>query len=308
MPDFFIVGHPKCGTSALCQMLRRCPQIYFNLKEPGFFSPELRAGAAGGKRPATLEQYLALYAGAAPEQLAGDATPWYLSTPSAAGEIASLAPDARVIAILREPADFLRSLHAQHVQDHVETEADLGRALALEPERRAGRQIPPGSPRPHALLYSDYVRYVEQLRRFADVFGAEHMLVLVYDDFRADNEATLRRVLEFLGVEDPGPVEALEANPTVRVRSPRLYELVRRLSFGNGALARGARAAVKAVSTRGMRHRALALQRKLQWGAPRAGDEQLMRELRVRFRGEVVSLGDYLGRDLIGAWGYDRLD
>lgn len=277
-PDFFIVGHPKCGTSAMCQMLRRLPDIYINLKEPGFFAPDLRAGAAGGKRPGTLAEYLALYAGATPGQLAGDATPWYLSTPSAAAEIAALQPAARVIAIFREPADFLRSLHAQHVQDHVETETDLRQALALEPSRREGKNIPRGCPRPRALRYSDYVSYVEQLRRFQAVFPPEQILVLIYEDFRRDNECTMRSVLHFLGADDAAPIEVLDANPTVGVRLPRLYELVRLLSFGDGSLPQRGRWLIKALTTQSFRHRALALQRRMQWSRPQPSDEALMLE------------------------------
>ena len=78
-------------------------------------------------------------------------------------------------------------------------------------------------------MYSDYVRYVEQLRRYHAVFGPEQVLVLVYDDFRDDNEATLRRVLRFLDVEEDHPIETTEANPTVRVRSQRMHELVHAL-------------------------------------------------------------------------------
>ncbi len=76
------------------------------------------------------------------------------------------------------------------------------------------------------------MRYVEQLRRYHAVFAPEQVLVLIYDDFRADNEATVRRVLRFLGVDDSVPVVPIEANPTVRVRSLRLDELVHSLRHG----------------------------------------------------------------------------
>ncbi len=84
--------------------------------------------------------------------------------------------------------------------------------------RRRGEHIPPCSPRPQGLLYSEHVRYVEQLRRYHAVFAREQVLVLIYDDFRADNEATVRRVLRFLDVDDTAPIEAVEANPTVGIR------------------------------------------------------------------------------------------
>jgi Sulfotransferase family len=76
-PDFFIVGHQKCGTTALYRMLQEHPQIYMPAeKEPRFLIPELRVKPRGGripKRPTTMEGYLSLFAGAAPGQLAGEA-------------------------------------------------------------------------------------------------------------------------------------------------------------------------------------------------------------------------------------------
>jgi Sulfotransferase family len=307
VPDFFIVGHPKSGTTALYEMLRRHPQIYMpDLKEPRFFSHEMLPPRSEA-HPHTLEEYLSLFEAAGPEERTGEASPWYLRSPTAASRISELRQDARIIAILREPASFLRSLHLQSVENHVETETDLRKALALEGIRRRGKAIPRDAIRTHELLYSEWVQYVEQLRRYHAVFPPEQVLVLIYDDFRADNEGTVRRVLRFLGVDETSPIEVMEANPTVRVRSPRMYEFVRSLYLGRGPVASAAKTAIKALTSQQLRHDALAIQRRVQWGEPSAPDEELMLELRIRFNGEVVALSEYLGRDLMSLWGYDRI-
>ena len=295
VPDFFIVGNPKSGTTALYEMLCQQPQIFMpSVKEPHFFAGE---GAARLERvPSTLEDYLELFAEAAPDQLLGEASPSYLQSHTAAASIAALQPAARIIAILREPASFLRSMHLQMLQMHVETVNDLGEALALEPAR------------PQALLYSERVRYVEQLRRYYEVFRPENVLVLIYDDFRADNEGTVRRVLEFLGVDDAVPVRAREANPTVRLRSKRLDELIHRASVGRGPVMKGVQVGIKAVTSRRLRHGALGMRSRLVYGEPPPPDEQLMLELRRRFKGEVEALGEYIDRDLLRLWGYDSVD
>ncbi len=115
-------------------------------------------------------------------------------------------PKARIIAILREPASFLRSLHLQFIRSDVETEPDFRKAIALEGLRGEGRRLPPNSTRPQLLVYSEHVRYVEQLQRYRAVFPVDQMLVLIYEDFRADNEATVQQVLRFLDVDDVSPV------------------------------------------------------------------------------------------------------
>jgi Sulfotransferase family len=311
VPEFFIVGHPKSGTTALYEMLRSHPQIYMpELKEPWFFGEDMRARfqpARSGAVPETLEQYLALFEAAGAGQRAGEASSSYLRSSCAAEKIAELRPDARIIAVLREPASFLRSLHLQLLRDHVETRRDLREALALEPERRAGRSIPRSSHLPQMLLYSDHVRYVQQLRRYRAAFAPEQVLVLIYDDFRADNAGTLRRVQRFLDVDET-PVEPLDANISTRqMRSQRLDDLVNGVSVGRGPVSRTIKAAVKAVSSDRLRERALRLTRhKLIYEQPPPVDPQLMAELRARFHGEVVALSEYLDRDLVSLWGYER--
>jgi Sulfotransferase family len=253
---------------------------------------------------------LGLFQPATPEQRIGEASESYLWSARAAKAIAEVQPEARIIAILREPASFLRSLHLQYAQARVETEHDFATALSLEQERRREIEAGSGRGRPaKALLYSDHVRYVDQLRRYHAVFPKEQILVLIYDDFRADNEATVRRVLSFVGVDEVGSIELLDANPTVRVRSPRAREMIRSLYMGHGPVARGAKSMVKAVTFRRLRHEALKVtQRRLVYGAPRPSDDRIMLQLRRRFRGEVVAVSEYLGRDLVGEWGYDELD
>jgi hypothetical protein len=313
VPDFFIVGHPKCGTTALHTMLKRHPQLYMpEPKEPRFLASDLRDRfqiPATATLPQTLEDYLSLFDAARPGQRAGEASPTYLTSHAAARSIAALQPAARIIAILREPASFLHSLHLQFVQAHVETEKDLRKALSLEHDRRRGKHIPSTSHRPQVLLYSDHVRYVEQLRRYHAVFPPEQVLVLIYDDFRRDNEATLRQVLRFLEVDDTVAIGVRDANPTVRVRAPRLHAMVHSVSAGQAPLSRAVRASLKALAPRKLnRQTAVAIRDRLFFTGPRPPDEQLMLELRRRFKGEVVALSEYLDRDLVTLWGYDDID
>jgi hypothetical protein len=310
-PDFFVVGHPKSGTTALYEMLRRHPQIFMcEEKEPWFFAEELRFRPPPRKPvgiPDTLEDYLELFAGAAPEQRLGEASTPYLWSPTAARAIAEVCPDARIVAILREPASFLRSLHLQFVEAHIEVEHDFARALALEGERRAGRELPRYTYWPQMLLYSEHVRYVEQLRRYHSVFSRERVLVLVYEDFKRDNEVALRQVLRFLEVDDAAAIEPLQANPTVRPRSRRLHEAVHAVSVGRGPLSRALKGSVKALTPDGARRAALhAFRRRILYAPPAPADDDTMVGLRRRFRSEVLALDEYLERDLAGRWGYDR--
>jgi hypothetical protein len=311
IPDFFIVGHGKSGTTAMYEMLRTHPQIFMPAcKEPWFFADELTARRPPRPEgtPETLAEYAQLFAAAKPEQRAGEATALYLWSQTAAARIAAVRPDARIVAVLREPASFLRSLHLQFLQTYIETEPDFARALELEPARRAGERLPRYGYWPQVLLYSEHVRYVEQLRRYEQHFAADQMLVLIYDDFRSDNEGAMARVMSFLGVDDSVHLRSVEANPTVSPRSQLLNALVHAVGVGRGPLSRTFKESIKRVTPAGPRRRALyAFQRRFVFGEPPAADEGTMRSLRARLRPDVVAISEHLGRDLVGLWGYDDL-
>ncbi len=316
LPDFFIVGHAKCGTTALFEMLRVHPQIFLPaLKELQFLAREADhrdpkpSRRRPRLRPRTLEEYLELFEGVPPEQRAGEATTSYLRTPSAAGRIAALAPEALIVAMFREPASFLRSLHLQLLQVGVETEPDFATALALQQPRSEGRQIPRGCPWPAALQYTAHTRYADQLRQYHGLFGRERVKVLIYDDFRSDNLRGVREVLRFLEVDDTFEIAPTEANPTVRMRSKRAHDLLHDITVGRGPVLHAMKGAVKTVTPRRLRHEALqSVTRKVVEDDPRAPDDELMADLRRSLKGEVVAASEYLERDLVGLWGYEEVD
>ncbi len=313
VPDFFVVGHAKCGTTALCEILKKHPQVFMpRFKETEFLSRARHHRVdlqrrRPAQRPRTLEAYLELFADAPPLARAGEGSTEYLRTDGTAERIHALCPDARIVAAFREPASFLRSLHLQLLQVGTETEPDLATALALEERRARGEAIPPRCGWPPALLYSRHVRYAMQIRRYEELFGSDRVQVLIYDDFRADNERVVREVFRFLEIDDSEPIEAVEANPTVRVRSRRAGELLGAVSAGRSPLARAAESTVRALTSQRMRREALRLFQRAAVDAPPPPDPALMESLRRRFVGEVVALGAHLKRDLVGLWGYEEL-
>ncbi len=134
------------------------------------------------------------------------------------------------------------------------------------------------------------------------------MLALIYEDFRADNAGTLERVLRFLGVDRGTAPAPREANPSVALRAPRLSAALRSLERSRGPVARAARSGVTAMTPRAARRRALTLlHRRVLYGQPPAVQERVMLALRRRYRPEVASFGDYIDRDLLSFWGYERL-
>lgn len=199
-PNFFVVGAPKSGTTAMAFFLSQHPDIFMLYrKEAHFFGTDLQ------KIPHDFfvldrERYLSLFseAGGAPRQ--GEASVMYLMSKNAAREIAEFDPQSKVIIMLRNPADMLPSYHSQLLWGAYEDIPDLQEALAAETDRRQGRRIPRCTMMRDALYYREVVRYADQVQRYIDALGKDNVHVIVYEDFAADTLGTYRETLRFLGV------------------------------------------------------------------------------------------------------------
>jgi hypothetical protein len=310
-PDFYIAGHQKCGTTALYLTLAERDDVFLpQVKEPKYFATELRSvlHREGEVNPLHTEAgYLALYADARPGQLRGDASPQYLRSRAAPGLIAERRPDAKLIAIFREPADFLRSFHQQMLSSRVEDVTDLRRALELEDERRAGREIPRGCHLPMSLYYSEHVRYAEQLGRLRENFPPENIHVIIYDDLKSDPQGTMSAVVEFLGLP-PGEREVAmrRTKPLQQARSSGLHRFageLRRAKRRPESVGTAARVAGAVIPERLLDSGARNAFRRVAYTRPEQPDAQLAAELRARFAPEVAQLGAMIDRDLGALWG-----
>ena len=225
-PNFFIVGAPKCGTSAMYDYLKPHPEIFMPAyKEPHFFARDFQGSRF--ERFRKEEDYLALFAQATTEKRVGEASVWYLYSHCAAQEIKDYAPDAQIIIMLRSPVDMIYSLYHQLLYTLCEDIPVFEEALAAEPDRKQGRRMPPGLHiMPESLYYHDTAGFTEQVKRYFDVFGRDRVHVIIYDDFKADTPKVYRETLEFLGV-NPDFVPDIEiVNPNKYSRNPGLQRFL----------------------------------------------------------------------------------
>lgn len=207
LPNFLIIGAAKAGTNALYHYLRQHPQVYMSpWKEPKFFAFESEADlgfrAANGKdapvnASVILDQgeYERLFDDARDGELArGEASTHYLYVEKSPPRIKALIPDAKLIAVLRNPVDRAFSSYQHLVRDDLEP-LDFGAALDAEPQRIAEHYA-------YLYRYTDMGFYSEQLDRYEKTFPENQLCVLLYDDLRSNPEATCRRIFSFLGVDE----------------------------------------------------------------------------------------------------------
>jgi sulfotransferase family protein len=311
-PSFFIAGHSKCGTTALARFLHQHPSLFVcDPEEPNYFCPSFCRAPGPPSRffRRSEAEYLSLFEAAGPDQLCGEASAAYLYSEEAAELIHEFDPQARIIMIFREPVDFLRSYHLQMLKNtpaEGETVRDLGEAIRLEPERREGRQLPDGCLIPEFLHYAtDRLRYDEHFIRFADRFPSDRILAMTYDDFRRDNQDTVRRVFDFLEVDAEFQPQLGEHNTGGKeLRSRRLQSLLHTATHGTGVTARARR-----VLPKRLRQKAIgAAYDRVAFQEAARLDDQLASAIRDRAAPHVAALGDRLGRDLLAEWDYANVE
>ena len=237
LPNFFIAGAPNAGTTSLYFYLQQHPQVYMSpVKEPRYFGAGEFFAERGGRdpdryvarrhsflqkllqgtpRPLTWDAYLELFRDAQNEIAVGEASVGYLVLPAAAGAMRSRVPNARIIFLLRDPAEWL---HTRYV-------ATVSRFPRASFSQRFRAALNPQDGWAPALAV---VRYATNLQRFYDVFPREQLQIHLYEDFRSDAGAVVRDMLGFLGVDPEYPIDVSHRhNPTVVPRFAALETLRR---------------------------------------------------------------------------------
>ncbi|MGI9508453.1 MAG: hypothetical protein ACR2QJ_03775 [Geminicoccaceae bacterium] len=227
-PDFYILGAPKAGTSSLARYLDDHAAIFVSdPKEPRYFAEDF------ADRPITDEQgYLALFADADPAALCGEATTDYLVSDVAVDRILAAAPDARFVAMLRNPIEMMPAMHAQERKNGYETIADPAEAWSLIGRRKAGESIPALCNEPKRLFYDDRCRLGEQIQRLQSKVAADRLHIIFMEDFAADTGRVYRDTLTFLGVEGYEPRDFPVINQRHHIKHPAMIQLWK---FGKSA-------------------------------------------------------------------------
>lgn len=216
-PDFFLLGVPKAGTTALHAALAQHPGLYLSpVKEPKYYlcgdapPPAYRGPGDAHSQQEWVwrrDDYLGLFDAAPEGVLRGESTPFYLYHRDARRRIAADAPAAKLIVVLRDPVDRAYSNWMHLWMDGLESVPDLVEAVRREPERVAAGWAP-------FWHYAGLGRYGEQLADLYTLFDREQVLVLRYRELVDAPGPTLTKVFAFLGVPD----RAVEEIPSDNTR------------------------------------------------------------------------------------------
>ncbi|WP_329108878.1 sulfotransferase domain-containing protein [Micromonospora sp. NBC_01699] len=194
LPDFLVIGGQRCGTTSLYHYLAAHPSVRGATgKELQFFSLHHGRG---------LRWYRAHFPTLAPGEHSFEASPYYLFHPSVPARIAADLPDARFVALLRDPVQRAYS-HYLHTRSYGAEPLSFVDALDAEEERlaRALRDGPDTRTAHFALRNHSYAtrgRYAEQLERWFTHIPRERIHVARTEDLNTDPAGTYAEILRFL--------------------------------------------------------------------------------------------------------------
>lgn len=274
LPTFLVIGAMKAGTDSLYEYLRHHPQVFMATpKELDFFVEEKNWACGPAWYEAQFEQANGALA-------IGEASTSYAKHPvhqHVPERIASLLPDVRLIYLVRQPIERIRSEYLHRVLYGGE-QRPIEEAVLVDPS------------------YLDLSRYALQIEHYLAHFSRDQLLVVVSEDLRMDRRRTLEKALRFLGVDDRW------TDPVVDEEYHRTSEKVV-LRTGFAAIHRfpGYRAASRLVPA-GLKARTLRWRTRGVERSTAQLSESLSRHLEGELRDDVGRLRTYLGREFDG-WG-----
>lgn len=222
LPDFLLIGTKRGGTTSLYYDLLNVPQIVPMFPSARFLPKANETKGVHffdsfyGKGMRWYRSYMpTAWSRRRAEQrlgkpvVVGEASPYYLFHPLAAARAYAAMPNAKIVALLRDPVERTHSHWKERRRSNAEP-LDFADALEAEEQRLAGEEERIIAEAPHYISYpheqQSYVaqsRYVHGLRRWADLYGMANILVLTSEDYYADQPATVATVARFLGLEAP---------------------------------------------------------------------------------------------------------
>ncbi len=200
LPNFFIAGAAKAGTTSLWRYLLQHPDIFMPsdimYKEPAFFSDI--------KGVKSLKEYASLFSNATTEKMIGEASTAYLTSPESPVRIKELISHAKIIIMLRNPIDRAYSLYNWMASNGYESSESFEMALQIEKTNRYGNESFKNSNPEYYYnyLYFHSGLYSEQIKRYIDNFSRDQLCFIIFEEFKARAKQEINKIFAFLCVDD----------------------------------------------------------------------------------------------------------
>ena len=224
-PNFFIIGAPKSGTTALAHYLSEHPQVFFAKPKELFFWSSDHPKARERHNVFTLDDYLRYFRGSDGYAAIGEGSTNYLQSRHAVKNILEFNPDSKFIVLLRNPVDVAYGMHGELCRHFFEDVVDFEKAWGLQSLRAQGEKVPHQCVMENQLQYRDVASYGEQLERLFSLVPESQRKVFLFEDFSDQTKAVYDSTCQFLGLDDDGRTNFPRMNPAKQYRSKLLGKL-----------------------------------------------------------------------------------
>ncbi len=228
LPNFFLIGAPKCGTTSMAAYLSSHPDVFISHpKEPNYFNSDF---STKYRLYQDWDRYLSeCFSGSESYKYRGECTVWYLYSDVAIKGILEKFPQSKFLVMLRNPIDLAQSLHAQMLYGNNEEIVDFKQAWDLQAERRQGKNMPPHCREAKMLQYGAIAKLGEQLQRALLSIPENNLKVIFFDDFRRDASESFQEVTKFLGLDPCNEIDFRPHNARKANRSNTLSRLLQQI-------------------------------------------------------------------------------
>lgn len=223
-PNLFVVGAAKAGTTSMYAYLSQHPEVFFpRVKEPHFFTQVTPSRAHRFYIEAITRRsdYLKLFNRAAGCRMIGDASPSYLWHPQVPQRIHAVAPDPRIIILLRDPLERAHSHYLMDFREGVQPRPFYEALRADMDQRDKGWGV--------SFLYYELGLYAAQVKRFLHTFGPNRIKIILFEEMRRDARQTLIELSRFLGL-DPKPMLSIDATRSHNAYAAPRNAMMRRIA------------------------------------------------------------------------------
>lgn len=204
-PNFFILGAPKCGTSAVCQYLSGHPQVFMSTpKEPGYMDRDLRYAKPSHCSYHSLHDYLSLFDSADPlrHKVIGESSVFMLYSKSALDQILSINKFSKFLVILRNPYESSISMHRQNLKCFGEDREPMTSFEdAWDDLSRRARISTLGNTNYFKFKYDSLFSYSQYIERLTSRVPHSQIVFIKYEDFCRNNQKEMQKIYSFLDID-----------------------------------------------------------------------------------------------------------
>lgn len=307
-PNFLIIGAGKSGTTSVYQAIKQHPDIFMSaVKEPNFFALEGQEKITGYDKEdpdgfnfypwavTNLKDYHKLFEDVENQKAIGESSTMYQYMPKAPQNIKKHIPEAKLIAIFRNPADRLYSRYLHLVRENRPPTPNFEDCF-----ERGNLWW-----QKNDLIQEGF--YYSHMKRYFELFDASQIKIMLYEDLRQKPVEFMQELFEFLGVDHSFvPDMSVQYNVSGKIKNKYVDLIIGQQSLIRRGLEKISPTLIQNVrESRAMQKIVTNLRKKNLERVPlsNALRKRLIEEI---YKEEILSFGNLIQRDLNGWLSYEK--